>query len=112
MAYLFALIGAVVLSVTATAQGTGTDPASGTWELNLAKSSFVPANLAPRSQTRTYQVKGNGETARHVGVDAQRNPSLIEFTAVYDGKDHLLKGYADWDSISVKRIDAYTTEFT
>ena len=110
MARLLALIGAVALTMTISAQGT--DPASGTWELNLAKSKFVPASQAPRSQTRTYQVKGDQETARHTGVDAQGKPTLIEFTASYDGKDHPLKGYADWDSISMKRIDAYTTDFT
>lgn len=108
---LLPLIGVVALSaMTMSAQGS--EPASGTWELNLAKSRFVPASLAPRSQTRTYQVKGNQETARHTGVDAQGKPTLIEFTAAYDGKDHPLKGYADWDAISMKRIDGFTTEFT
>jgi hypothetical protein len=111
MARLLALIGAVALS-TMTMSAQGTDPASGTWELNLAKSKFVPANQAPRSQTRTYLVKGDQETARHTGVDAQGKPTLIEFTVSYDGKHHPLKGYADWDSIAMKRIDAYTTEFT
>lgn len=111
MVRLLALIGAVaVFGTTTSAQGT--DPASGTWELNLAKSKFVPASLAPRSQTRTYQVKGSQETARHTSVDAQGNKTLIEFTAGYDGKDYPLKGYPDWDSISLKRIDAYTTELT
>ena len=111
MARLLALIGVVALfAVTISAQAA--DPASGTWEFNLAKSKFVPASLAPRSQTRTYQVKGNQETARHTGVDAQGKPTLIEFTANYDGKDYPLKGYPDWDSIALKRIDAYTTEFT
>ena len=111
MTRLLALIGAIALS-TMTMSAQETDPASGTWELNLAKSKFIPASLAPRSQTRTYQVKGNQETAHHTGVDAQGNPVLIEFTAAYDGKDYPLKGYPDWDSIALTRIDAYTTEFT
>jgi hypothetical protein len=111
MARLLAFIAAAALSaMTVSAQGA--DPVSGTWELNLAKSKFVPASLAPRSQTRTYKVEGNQETARHTGVDAQGNPTLIEFTAAYDGKDYPIKGYADWDSIALKRIDAYNTEFT
>jgi hypothetical protein len=106
------LLALVVALSTMTMSAQETDAASGTWELNLAKSKFVPASLAPKSQTRTYQVKGNQETARHTGIDAQGKPTLIEFTVAYDGKDHPLKGYADWDSISMKRIDAYTTEFT
>ena len=111
MARLLLVIGAVALS-TMTISAQAADPASGAWELILTKSKFVPATQAPRSQTRTYQVKGEYETARHTGVDAQGNPTLIEFTATYDGKDCPLKGYPDWDSIAMKRIDAYTTEFT
>jgi hypothetical protein len=111
MTRLLALIGAVAL-FTMTISAQTADPASGAWELNLTKSKYVPATLAPRSQTRTYQVKGNQETARHTGVDAQGHPTLIEFAATYDGKDYPLKGYPDWDSIALKRIDAYTTEFT
>jgi len=111
MARLFALICSVALSTMAIS-AQAADPASGTWELNLGKSRFVPATLAPRSQTRTYQVQGEQETARHTGVDSKGNPTLIEFTATYDGKDCPLKGYPDWDSIAMKRIDAYTTEFT
>lgn len=111
MAQLLALVAAVALS-TMTLSAQAPDPASGTWELNVAKSRFVPASMLPRSQTRTYQVTGNQETARHTGIDAQGNPTLIEFTVAYDGKEHPLKGYADWDAISMKRVDTHTTEFT
>lgn len=111
MTRLLALIGAVALC------GTGllaqaADPATGTWELNLSKSKYVPAATAPRSQTRTYRVEGNQDVAHHTGVDGQGNPTLIEFTATLDGKICPLKGYADWDAISMKKIDTYTTEFT
>jgi hypothetical protein len=68
--------------------------------------------MAPRSQTRTYRVDGNQDVARHTGVDAQGKPTLIEFTATLDGKACPLKGYADWDAISMKKIDAHTTEFS
>ena len=111
MAHLLALLGAVALSVV-TISAQAVDPASGVWELNLAKSRFVPPTLAPKSQTRTYEIKGDRETARHTGVDAQGKPTLIEFTVVHDGKNYPLKGYPDWDSIAMKRIDAYTTAFT
>jgi hypothetical protein len=102
---LTALAAATVLAQAA-------DPATGTWELNLAKSKFVPATMAPQSQTRTYRVDGNQDVARHTGVDAQGKPTLIEFTATLDGKVCPLKGYADWDAISMKKIDADTTEFS
>lgn len=112
MTRLVALVGAVALSAVTLISGQPVEPASGTWELSLAKSRFVPASRAPKSQTRSYQVQGNQETARHTGVDAQGNPTLIEFTVSHDGKSHPLKGYADWDSISMERIDANTIEFT
>jgi hypothetical protein len=112
MSRLLALTGAVALSAVFVVSGQSVDPASGTWELNLAQSRFVPASQAPRSQTRTYQVQGNQETARHTGIDAQGNSTLIEFTVRYDGKSYPLKGYPDWDSISMKRIDTHTSEFT
>lgn len=112
MAHLTAVTVAIVLAAVALS-ARAADPASGTWELNVAKSKFVPSTLAPRSQTRSYEVEGDGETAHHTGIDARGNPTLIEFTAAYDGKDYPLKGYEpDWDSISMKKIDEHTTEFT
>lgn len=89
-----------------------TDPLTGTWELNVAKSKFVPASTASRSQTRTYRVEGNQVIARHTGIDGRGNPTLIEFTATLDGKSAPLKGYGDWDAISMKKVDASTIEFT
>lgn len=111
MIRLLTLIGLTALAA-ATVLAQTADPATGTWELNVAKSKFVPARMAPRSQTRTYRVEGNQDIARHTGADAQGNPTLIEFTATLDGKACPLKGYADWDAISMKKIDTHTTEFT
>ena len=49
----------------------------------------------------TVATPAQQETARHTGVDGQGNPTLIEFTATYDGKDHPLQGYAKRDSIAM-----------
>jgi hypothetical protein len=87
------------------------DLLAGNWELNLAKSKFMPAAAAPRSQSRMYQVQGQQETGRHTGVDAQGNPTLIEFTVGYDGKDYPYKG-PDFDTLAIKRVEANTTSFT
>jgi hypothetical protein len=84
---------------------------AGNWELNLSKSKFIPADAAPRSQSRVYQVQGQQETGRHTGVDAQGKPTLIEFTVSYDGKDYPYKG-PDFERLSVKHVDANTTTFT
>jgi hypothetical protein len=112
MARFTALMGAMVLAAMSLS-ARAADPASGTWELNVARSKFIPSSLAPRSQTRTYKVEADRETAHHTGIDARGNPTLIDFTAAYDGKDYPLKGYEPhWDSISMKKVDEYTTEFT
>jgi hypothetical protein len=111
MTRAIAFIGATIFCA-ATLAAQAPDPITGAWELNAAKSKFVPASMAPRSQTRTYRVEGNQNIARHTGVDAQGKPTLIEFTVTLDGKVCPLKGYADWDAISMKKIDSNTGEFT
>lgn len=87
------------------------DPASGTWELNLAKSKFSPGP-APKSQTRTYTVTGDEVKYSLKGIDAEGKPTLVEYTAKYDGKDYPLTGAPDFDTISLKRLNATTTQAT
>jgi hypothetical protein len=87
------------------------DPAAGTWELNLAKSKFSPGP-APKSQTRTYEVTGDNVKYSLKGVDAEGKPILVEYTAKYDGKDYPVAGVPDFDTISLKRVNATTAEAT
>ena len=83
------------------------DPASGTWELNLAKSKFTPGP-APKSMTRTIEVTGDELKYTTKGVGAEGQPTLVEFTAKYDGKDYPVTGAPDYDAVSLKRINAAT----
>ena len=87
------------------------DPLVGTWELNIAKSKYSPGP-APKSQTRTYVVAGQDIKATSKGVDADGKPTSAEWTVNYDGKDRPATGFADLDALSLKRIDAFTVEFT
>jgi hypothetical protein len=87
------------------------DPIVGTWVLNVAKSTFSPGP-APKSQSRTYVVAGQEIKATSKGVDGDGKPTAGEWTIIYDGKDRALTGDPDADLLSLKRIDAYTTEFT
>jgi hypothetical protein len=87
------------------------DPASGTWELNLAKSKFSPGP-APKSQTRTYEVTGDDVKYSLKGIDADGKPALVEYTAKYDGKDYPVTGATDFDTISLKRVNATTAKAT
>lgn len=88
-----------------------TDPIVGTWVLNVAKSKYAPGP-APKSETRTYVVAGPDIKATSKGIDRDGKPTTAEWTVNYDGKDRPQTGNPDADTLSLKRIDAYTTEFT
>jgi hypothetical protein len=85
------------------------DPVNGTWVLNLAKSKYA-SGPPPKSETRTIEVVGDRITYTARRVDASGKSLLVEYTANYDGKGYPLKGSPTSDSISLKRIDRFTTE--
>jgi hypothetical protein len=101
---------AVIVPI-ANLSGQATDPAAGTWELNLEKSKFSPGP-PPKSLTRTYEVTRAGVKYTAKGIDADGKPTLVQFTAKYDGKDYPVTGSPDFDAISLKRIDAFKSEAT
>jgi hypothetical protein len=88
------------------------DPLVGTWELSIAKSTYN-AGRAPKSETRTYVVVDGQEIkATSKGVGADGTPTSGQWTVNYDGKDRPMTGSPDADTLSLKRIDAFTAEFT
>lgn len=89
-----------------------TDPVVGTWKLNLAKSTFNPAAAAPKSQTRAYKATADGIDMMFTGVAADGSAVNGKSTFKYDGKDYPISGSADFDMLSLKRIDATTIEST
>lgn len=95
--------------LAATASAQAADPVFGTWELNLAKSTYKPGP-PPKSLTRTYTAAGKGYKFSSTGVDANGKPTAVTFTVDYDGKYHPISGNPAVDSIMVKRIDANTSE--
>ena len=103
------LIGLAVLSPGALwAQG---DPHAGTWVLNTAKSSYTPGP-APKEQTSVFTVTSQSVTAATKGTSADGKPTSTDYTASFDGKDYPVKGNPDWDTVSIKRVDSHTIEFT
>jgi hypothetical protein len=46
------------------------------------------------------------------GIDAQGNPTLVQFTANLDGKDYPYTGTPSADTISVTPVDASTANWT
>ncbi len=91
--------------------GQSSDPVVGTWELSLSKSKFSPGP-APKSETRTYILAGQEIRASSKGVDADGKPTAGEWTVNYDGKDRPETGDPNVDTLSLKRVDPFTTEST
>ena len=85
------------------------DPRTGTWQLNAAKSVYKPGP-APKTQTVRIEPSGQGEHVRSDAVNTNGTRVVMEYTAAFDGTDYPLKGSPVADTVSLKRIDARTTE--
>ncbi|MEO7135466.1 MAG: hypothetical protein ABI024_14745, partial [Vicinamibacterales bacterium] len=106
-------VAAILLTLTFAAPGFAqtADPHSGTWVLNVNKSKYTPGP-PPKEQSSLYAVDGQSLTVSTKGTSADGTPLTTDFTAMLDGKDHLVKGNPDWDHVSVRRVDSHTLEFT
>lgn len=83
----------------------------GTWELNVAKSTYSPGP-APKSQRRTYERVEVGVKYAAITIHANGNSAPEQWTGTYDGKDFPFAGVADFDTQSVTAIDALKAQFT
>jgi hypothetical protein len=105
---LLAFIMAVsVLMFGAVAQAS--DNNVGTWKLNLAKSKYIPGP-APYEGTLKIEPETNGLKFTIHGLDAEGKPVHFEFSPRFDGKDYLVTGLPEADTIVLKRINANTIE--
>jgi len=97
--------------VVAAAAWAAADSTSGTWKMNPEKSKYSPGP-APKSVTTVI-----GSDATHFKVDshsveADGTETHISFDAQTDGKDYPVSGVANADMVSVKHVNARTTETT
>ncbi len=98
----------VLMVVMATALYAA-DVTVGTWKLNLTKSRYSPANLAPKSQTlMVTAVSGGGNKFVVDVVDADGKKIHYEYTTQNDGKDATITGDPNRDTTAVTRIDDST----
>jgi hypothetical protein len=95
-------------SLAVLAQG---DPSIGRWTLNAAKSKYSPGP-PPQSVTVTYAAADQGVKVTVRGVDEKGTPMSWEYAGGVDGKDFPVTGNPAFDTMSVKRVDANTVEFT
>jgi hypothetical protein len=101
------LLVAIAISVSAAA----TDQQSGTWKMNPTKSNYSPG---PAPKAITVKIVSDAENIKlsSEGIDPAGNPTHLEYTAKYDGKDYPITGAPNADTVALERIDASTTEST
>lgn len=87
------------------------DPVVGTWQMDASKSTFK-TGPAIKSQTRTYSQSGNSITLEMKTVTADGKESTTHTTYQLDGKSYPVTGTSDYDSLTGKKVDANTAEFT
>ncbi|PYT60824.1 MAG: hypothetical protein DMG35_10375 [Acidobacteria bacterium] len=101
------LFAALALSLVASAG----DQHSGTWKMNPDKSKYSPGP-APKSNTVTINSDADNIKLSSEGIDAAGNPTHVEYTAKYDGKDYPITGLPNADTIAIERLDASTIRST
>ena len=101
------VLGAGIVRVSAQAS----DPRIGTWKLNVEKSKYSPGP-APQSVMLIIEASGEGEKVTAEGANTAGTPTTTQYTANFDGKDYPMTGSQNIDTVSLKRIDARTTERT
>jgi hypothetical protein len=93
------------------AVAAGGDPVVGTWQLNVSKSTFT-AGPALKSQTRKYSQSGEKITLEMTTVTAEGKEVTSHTTYELNGQDFPVTGTPDYDSLSAKKVNANTAEFT
>jgi hypothetical protein len=86
-----------------------TDPAIGTWKLNVEKST-IAADRVPKSMTRTYAAAAGGTSMTVTGVAADGSPISQSALLTYDGKDVPFTGSPMWDTLSLKKVNGSTVK--
>ena len=108
-----ALVAAVVVGLSGQ---ESSNPSIGTWKLNLAKSKYDPARLAPKSQTARNEAAGNGGVkSTNDGIAWDGSRISYSYTANYDGKDYPITGMgapSGGNTIALTRVDANRFETT
>lgn len=101
----------VILVAAAVVSAQDANSRIGTWHLNVAKSTYSPGP-APKSQVLTIEAAGAGEKVTSESVSATGAKTVSVYTANYDGKPYPITGSETADTVTLKRVDANTSERT
>jgi hypothetical protein len=107
----FAAFATTLLLVALVLSAAPADQQSGTWKMNPAKSKYSPGP-APKSITVKIASDADNIKLASDGIDAAGNPTHVEYTAKYDGKDYPVTGVPNADTVAVERLDANTIRST
>jgi hypothetical protein len=103
------MIALSMIFVLALAFGTvAPDPFVGTWKLNVAKSKFT--SPAPKSEIIKITAHDNGYKWAFDTVNADGKATHMEWSGVYDGKDHPVTDDPNGDTAATRKIDANTLD--
>jgi hypothetical protein len=103
-----AVAAALAVSASQSPQRVKDEPIVGTWQLNVAKSRYMPGP-GPVSETRTYKRGPNGVEGTILRKFPNGRSDRIEYVAEYD-REYPVIGTEDYDHILLKRIDERTAE--
>jgi hypothetical protein len=101
------LIMGAVLAI-ASGRALAADPVIGTWNLNVAKSTFSPGP-APKNEVRTFAESPQGIVLTIKTTAADGKETVATLTFKQDGKPYPVSGNPDFDAVSVTHVDARTT---
>ena len=103
--------GVILMAAVAVVSAQGANRRIGTWHLNVAKSTYSPGP-APKSQVLTIEAAGAGEKVTSESVSATGAKTVSVYTANYDGKPYPITGSEIADTVTLKPVDANTSERT
>ncbi|NJD30757.1 MAG: hypothetical protein FIB04_02590 [Gammaproteobacteria bacterium] len=102
----FVLVSAL-LATSGIALAGDANPVIGTWQLDVAKSTFKPGP-APKSDMRTYEETAQGIRMTWKSTGADGKEIVAESTFKADGKDYPVKGAPNFDALSLTQVDSHT----
>ena len=100
----------VALCFVGVAVSFASDPNTGTWKLNEAKSKFNAGGT--KNHTVVYEAAGLNMKVTVDGIDGDGKPVHNEWTGKFDGKEYAVTGDPTSDMRSYQRKDARTLVFT
>ena len=103
---------AVCLALACSPSTKVSDPLTGSWTLNLAKTHYGPGVDRRTNETFTCKVTGPRVACQIQSLRADGRSLLGKFDAAYDGHAYPVVGIPDIDHVSLRRLDDFTAEAT